>query len=386
MYSGKTEIHNIQSKEENYMKSFGKRIISLSLVLILIFSVTAILSSCYIVDSGTLSQIEGLYELSMYSGKTNYLEEREMKLMIIIKSDGSGYFAYKDKDTAPFISELKCTYEEDDENPGKYDFLYLQFRGSFDTPYHMAINVKNKNLNARQAHWKGNIFSGNLAVDYYTDVRFDKISKKTELSQLEKEFGEDGAPFIPFGGTTSQGAWVIDRYDTESADSPFVYFYVDIDLYGGSGRAWYMLKSDEEAKTETFTVSYEQASDGNFIVLGDVRFPIEKTESNLILPIGDKLFDLYYLGRATDEEIEEAITADLNKYTESKTDEDPDGGEDAGDAGNTGDTGDTGDTGNTGTGDTGTGDIGTGDIGTGDTGTGDGGTGDASAETEETVG
>ena len=142
------------------MKNSKRQLLSsFSLVLILILSLT-VLSGCYITNSAKMKYVEGTYELTTYSGDGNWLEEREMKLIMVIRSDGTGYYGYKDHDTEPFISELRCRFINDPEESGKYEYVEIDFDGRGE--YHkFAINGRpwqtNTNLNSQKPQWKGNI-------------------------------------------------------------------------------------------------------------------------------------------------------------------------------------------------------------------------------------
>ena len=76
------------------MKNSIRRLISLATVLALLILSAAVLSGCYVVKSGKMYKIEGTYQLTSYSGKSDYIAERGMTLYIVIRSDGTGYYAY----------------------------------------------------------------------------------------------------------------------------------------------------------------------------------------------------------------------------------------------------------------------------------------------------
>ena len=78
------------------MKNYSKRLLSLILVIALILSISALLSGCYLTKSGKMKQIEGVYELTSYSGKTNYMEERGTKIIMVIRADGTGNSSWCD--------------------------------------------------------------------------------------------------------------------------------------------------------------------------------------------------------------------------------------------------------------------------------------------------
>ena len=318
------------------MKNFKRRLLSLALVLILIFSATTVLSGCYVTRSAKMKYVEGTYELTSYSGDSNWLEERGIKLIMVIRSDGTGHYGYVDNEGEPFTSELRCRFINDPENSEKYQYVEIDFEGKGE--YHqLGINatIRNQNLNSSKPKWKGNLFEGTAEIDYYVSVGFTRIDRATDTSVIEEHFGE--APFFPAGARrinntySSYGLVGIDASPSFVAipENPFVYFYVDIDLYKNQGKAWYMLKSDERAVEKTFAVSVSDDGNGSFAVKFDsVEILLDKSSwpygINLIIPYTCEqgAFGIHFsgTGRYSDEQIrelaEDAYTTHLaNKGT-----------------------------------------------------------------------
>ena len=180
------------------MKKSIKRILSITMALVLILSTVAVLSGCYVTHSAKMKYVEGTYELTAYSGDGNWLEEREMKLIMVIRSDGTGYYGYKDKDTAPFVSELRCRFINDPEESGKYQYVEIDFKGNGEYEK-LAINarISNQNLNSQKPKWKPIEWGKTPEIDYQIYVGFTRIDKATDRSIIDEYFS--GAPFLPFG-------------------------------------------------------------------------------------------------------------------------------------------------------------------------------------------
>lgn len=312
------------------MKNLKRRLLSFALVLILILSTAAVLSGCYVTHSATMKYVEGTYELTNYNGDSDWLTERGMKLIMVIKSDGTGYYGYRDDTTAPFISELRCKFETDPEDSKKYQYLSIDFEGNGE--YHrLAINarLRYQNLNSQEAKWKGNIFEGNAQIDYYIDVDFTRISKATDMSVIQNEFG--AVPFFPLGArevTATYGAHYLtsDMNTTVIQETPFVYLYIDIDMYTGGGKVWYMLKSDERAVEDQFHVSATSDGNGSYtLALDSVEIKFNRGWPSgiyLIIPYSSELGDLEIclspLGRYTEDEVLTKIDGEYSAYLANK--------------------------------------------------------------------
>lgn len=180
------------------MKITRKIIVCTLVFAMLLLSLTC-LSGCYNIKSGKMKNVEGTYELVAYSTNKDEIVENGVKLYVVIRSDGTGYYAYSDNDTALYFSELRCRFTQDPEKSGYYEYVELNFTGNNDSWHTLGINsrLRVKNLNSYKPKYKGNLFEGNVAVDYYINVDFERVSKKTDLSYLEKLFGAHEV--IPYG-------------------------------------------------------------------------------------------------------------------------------------------------------------------------------------------
>ncbi len=315
------------------MKNLKRKFTSLLLVLILILS-TTLLGSCYFVRSGKPKQIQGTYSLTLYSGNGNYITERGMELLMVLDGSGKGYYAYKDNDTAPFVAELKYTMDADSEKQGKYSYVNLDF-GNGKDPHRMAVNAdwKSTKFNSQQAVWKGGLFSGDLAIDYYVNVNFERVSKSTDLSYIQKSFNT--AKIHPFGTRVLDGSYYLfsgelplsaDDYSAEKIPSPFICFFVDLDLVKDKATLWYALKSDSVLHKETYNIAI--SNNENIVMTIDGAEMIVKPESNsFYIPYPTTIqnegeearevtayISLYFDGDATPEEIDQKVEERIATY------------------------------------------------------------------------
>jgi hypothetical protein len=302
------------------------------MVLALILALTPLLSGCYIVQSGKMNWIEGTYQLTSYGGKSDYMAERGIKIFMVIRSDGTGWYGYQSNNSEPYITELRCRFTQDTEKSGYYSYVEIDFAGN-GTYENFGIQASrtDSSLNSSEAVWAGNLFEGDLHIDYYITSRFERVDKSTELDKLKELFGDH--PVMPRGimnfDGTYEGFGLVASENSPSAtipDDPFVYLFVDIDLLNGKGKAWYMLRSDEQAKTNEFAVSIlPEATNGFMLKFDDVQVRVERSSSSgyVYIPyttdVGE--FNLYLAFRAdfyTDEEITQNVADIYNNYLANK--------------------------------------------------------------------
>ena len=302
------------------MKNSTKQILSFLLVLTLILSLSTLLSGCYAVKSGKMDKIEGTYKLTGYSGKTDYLTERGIELYVVIRSDGTGYYAYKSNDVEPYISEIRCSFTADPDDSGKYEYVSINF-GNGNDAIKLAIVAAglfeiSTNLNSQTPVWGGNLIEGTAHIAYYTDVDFTRVSKATDLSHVNSEFGNYNV--VPYGAMGYDGTYELlnttnsanTPIDAEIPENPFIYCYFDMDVVAQKGKMWYMLKSDKVARTVDFSAAITTNYDSGFAFrFGSSDVRTEKIMSSVyvyipyVTDVGE--FALYFVlrGAMTEEDI-----------------------------------------------------------------------------------
>ena len=315
------------------MKSSKRQLTALAALLAILILSAAVLSSCYVVKSGKMNRVEGVYKLTTYSGKTNYLEERGIEMYMIIRADGGGYYAYKDNDTAPYISELRVSYESDPEESGKYSYVNIKFTGS-DDPAHLAVYAPtfdfNTNLNSQKPVWKPIVWGETPEIDYYIDVDFTRVERSTELDALKELFGD--APLLPYDTKRYDGTYKLESIvmtsDTaEMPENPYVYYYITLDFVAGTAKIYNMRKDNEITSTATLndlSVSYEN---GDYrISMGGKSYLINTTSSHLAYSLdieesfegGSYTLCFHHWHDMTEEQILDSIENDVNNYLASK--------------------------------------------------------------------
>jgi len=310
------------------MKKTKIAILSIITVLTLIFSCVA-LTGCYIVDSGKMRTIEGTYELTNYSTNKDEKADRGIRLFIVIRSDGNGYYAYEDNDTPLHLAEMKCRFTQDPDKSGYYDYVELEFLNKNDWKK-FGINARGKSLNSSIPKYKGNLFQGTLEVDYYVDVDFRKVDRATDLSYITETLGELSP--LPYGAMAIGGTYASSSLSASNSifepnyhDSPLVYFYIRLDILAAKGEAWYMKKSDEVARNETFDISITKTDTGYTAKLGNtdatlitngsyshyIYIPTEIEIDGVNTPV---FYYFNFTGTKSDEDIQADIDSAVSSY------------------------------------------------------------------------
>ena len=298
------------------MKS-GRKIFNLiAVMLVLLFSVTS-LSGCYVISSAKMKYVEGTYSLTSYTAEQNLLENNGITMLMVIRSDGTGYYAYGDNDTPMHISELKCRFIRDTENDAKYSYVEIDFLA--DGGYQkFGVNSHSKTLSISTPRYSGNIFEGDFGIDYYVSATFTRQSADKDLSYIEKTVGSHDV--IPHGlirasGTYGYSLTMKDAFTSISDDDakvPFVYLFIEFDVAKESLTAYYMLKSDMEESVLHIDLGGYESTDGAWVFdLGEYRLNITRGASytEMQIPIrvtylgedADAYYKLDHLGDISDE-------------------------------------------------------------------------------------
>lgn len=317
------------------MKKSIRRLLSIVAVLALILSTVTVLSGCYITRSAKMKYVEGTYELTAYSGNGDWLTEREIKLIMVIRADGTGYYGYKDFDTEPFISELRCRFVSDPEKSGKYQFVEIDFRG--DGQYHkLGINADwhNQTLNSQTPVWKPLQWGELPEIDYHVSVGFRRVDRAKDISYIVENFGD--VPHLPFGAKKYSGTYKLEGIvaNDKSPDmavvpeNPFVYYYVTLDFLQGTAVLRTMKKSDEITSVAKLNDLKISLVNGEYVIsMGgkdNIKFNPMYSYPSQRIDIEEELSDGYYTmrfiycGEMTEEEILDSIDYDVSIYLASK--------------------------------------------------------------------
>lgn len=317
------------------MKNSIRRLISFTMVLALLILSAAVLNSCYVIKSGKMNKIEGTYQLTGYSGKGDNIAERGIIMYMVIRADGTGYYAYRDNNQTPYVSELRCRFIQDTEQAGLYSYVEIDFgTGTYEK---FGINAptwgKSTNLNSQKPVWKPIEWGEPLEIDYNISVDFLRVDNATDLSYITEEFGK--APSLPYGAKKYDGTYKLEGVflndkspDVATVpDNPYVYYYVTFDFVDRTAQIYNMSKSNEITSTVRISDIALLYENGNYrIDVGGKSYVINTLNSTLScsLDIEENIDDgcytlrFHHWGDMSKEQILDNIESDVSNYLATK--------------------------------------------------------------------
>ena len=174
------------------MNSSKRRVISLFAVLVILILSATILSSCYIVKSGKMNKIEGTYQLTAYSGKSDYLAGRELVMYLVIRADGTANLVWKNQHTGPHYQDITCSFESDPEKSGYYSYVLVDFKNG-KSPTRFGVQAAglfeiDTKLNSSTLAWND---TSDLSQGTHTvNLTFTRVSTSTELDYVDEHINE----------------------------------------------------------------------------------------------------------------------------------------------------------------------------------------------------
>ena len=309
----------------------------IALMAVLIFS-TIFATGCYVIHGVKMRDLVGTYELTRYSAKTDILTEREMKLYMVINSDGKGYYVYKDKDTAAYAAEMQLRFETNEEDSSKYEYVHVKFNQQSEE---VKFGVNSKNLNYSKIVWKQLTLDNlKLEQDYTISVGFQKVSKETDLSFVNETLGVN-LTALPYGLANLNGIYQcnmpmlngrsIDKVELlEFNQEKPLYLYASLDVFNNKAKLYYAYPSANQPLTKEFDITIAKVDTlGNFTVTaGGYSVTLEGAASarRLIInqPVQDKngsaqtlVWELYYYTEL-DYDLTETINTAIAAQTENE--------------------------------------------------------------------
>ena len=174
------------------MKSSKRRLTALAALLAILILSAAVLSSCYIVKSGKMNKIEGTYQLTAYSGKSDYLAERELVLYVVIRANGTANLVWKNQHTGPHYQDITCSFEADPEKSGYYSYVLIDFKNG-KGPTRFGIQAAglfeiDTKLGSSTLAWNN---TSDLSQGTHTvNLTFTRVSKSTELDYVDEHINK----------------------------------------------------------------------------------------------------------------------------------------------------------------------------------------------------
>lgn len=310
-----------------------KKILSLLVVCLLLLSSVAV-GGCYRIEAADKSKIAGTYELVRYSRSSteedregNFKAQLEITSYLVVAEDGTGYYAYKDKDTDPYIIEVSISFIESEEQPGKYEYVEMQ---SEIKPLAKKMGYRRGYLNigvmdfaVRPLKYQGML---------YTDYK--KVDKAQDLTYVRKQMPD--VPLYKRGEVTYRGYFLSDYVDCEGLTyedcDAYVYYLMKLDPVGKKAYAYYMLKSEREKREEVFDYSVatgtgEYGEVFKLTINGKTTdsYPVTSNSAGFYIPgsltIADQVRDVkihfYKYSQITDEHRDDIIDDMIRNYNNS---------------------------------------------------------------------
>ena len=234
-------------------------------------------TACYQTASGKISDICGTYKLIRKTYGTDssgsaidILERDKIVEYLVIKEDGTGFRVYGDNENELACNELRVSFIEDADNPGKYQFVEYRTDPLGNGTTKLGYLSTEKQLN----YGTPKISSGCIHIES-SSIQYRKVSDEQDLSYVQKQVGKT-LDYIPYDlqhitGKLS-GTSYYEHYDEETqknltVDSEYLYFFADFNNVSHSVDLRYRLKTAEEEVVKSnlpFTYTTAKSEDGNY--------------------------------------------------------------------------------------------------------------------------
>ena len=229
---------------------------ALLLTIILVAALMAsMLSACYVSRPAALKKVVGTYELTSFTqtypaeneeseAKTvDMIKEKEIKAYLVLASDGTGYYVYKDKDTELTTHKLNITYSYDEDDTSKVKEIY--YTDGSDTSGDGAPNKGHERLGV-YFKWTTKKLTYTMPAvlgrKYSQSVRYDKVDKATDLSYASKKMG---ATLVAPNYEVAQLDGILAYEGIYDSASPYIYYYIDYHPERSQASVYYALKSSK---------------------------------------------------------------------------------------------------------------------------------------------
>ena len=275
----------------------------LAVTLIIAFMLTSV--GCYMISGQKMKTVKGTYKLTHYTytpkyerkeGYTprtfNYLEDEEYQYedYLIITGSAMGYYVHKEANSPAYVKEVTLSYEYSSEDSSKVE--YVIFNDAISVNENSGFNrmgVTRNSLNyTKNALDYTELFTKRPMRSEAMSVRWEKVSRDTDLEYAEKQLGElkkyDYNAFGVRGIYQRNAPW--DTATGVVQDDPYQYFYYVIDTAENKlkATAYYALKeSPTEQVTRQLTLE-RLAEDWSSISIDGVIWTLE-------LPYGNNYYN-----------------------------------------------------------------------------------------------
>ena len=306
-----------------------KKTITLLLVAAIIATLFIGLTACYVSRPDTMDHLVGTYALTSYTRKakdapseeeaTDMIKEKGIVAYLIIKNNGTGYYVYKDNNTALFARSIKITYSYDeDHSESVKEIRYTDGLTSSGDGYPgkgmetLGLNFSKKEK--RLTYTMPAVFGRN----YSQTVRYEKVDDSTGLSYAGNKLGTT----IVASDYELNGLGLVHADCSYYDGFPYLYMIYDIRPAEKKADFYYAMKEDEVACVErNLDVSWSVASETENtlnITIGDRTYTRYSLVMNNYLfatyPATENYSEVYLSLMGDSREISEIISSDIENY------------------------------------------------------------------------
>ncbi len=269
-----------------------------AVILIIVILLTSV--GCYMISGQKMKNVQGTYKLTHYTytpkyerkeGYTprtyNYIEDEEYRYedYLIITGTGMGYYVHKEANSPAYVKEVTLSYEYDTDDSSKVEYVVFNDAISVneDSGFNRMGILKNVLNYTKNALDYTELFTKRPMRSEALSVRWEKVSRDTDLKYVEKQLGTlkkyDYKAFGVRGIYERITPWDIETGVVQ--DNPYQYFYYVIDTANNAPRAtvYYALKESpteqvvRDAVIERLAEDWSQISiDGTIWTLEDGQY------------------------------------------------------------------------------------------------------------------
>ena len=223
-------------------------------ILVIVMLLTSV--GCYMISGQKMRNVKGIYKLTHYTytpkyerkeGYTprsyNYIEDEEYRYedYLIITGTGMGYYVHKEANAPAYVKEVTLSYEYSTDDSSKVEYVVFNDAISVNenSGFHRMGVTKNRLNYTKSAIDYTELFTKRPMRSEAMSVRWEKVSRKTDLEYVEGLLGElkkyDYTAFGVRGIYQRNAPWDIETGVVQ--ENPYRYFYYVIDTADNVPRA-----------------------------------------------------------------------------------------------------------------------------------------------------
>lgn len=271
------------------------------LSLLLIIATLASVTSCYFISAQRMSKLEGTYKLTSYTytpsherkdGYTpksyDYVNDEEYMFedYLIITGESIGYYVHKDASGEAYVKEVTLSYQYSEDDQSKVAYV----------TYNDSVSVNNDSGGIHKLGVANGMLNYSKSSIDYTElitkrpmrteslsVKWEKVSKKTDLSYVEGELGQ--LKYYDYKSFSMRGIYdilyITDVETGEAVESRYKYYLYQIDTADGvtTARVYYAMADTPNERMEK-NVSFSRADDFSTMTVDGQTWTLDSAFGN----------------------------------------------------------------------------------------------------------